>query len=152
MYGALKDLKLNDACKEQHQLVLKKGFEPQPIAVKLMLIVSELGEACEADRTSKHANVKAFEAQAPIRLIDMMSGGCLIVDSTTKEHINEEMAISMCKSAFENTIKDTFEDEIADTFLRLMELCGEYDIDIEKHIKLKAAYNETRPLKHGKEY
>ena len=30
---ALKDLKLNDACKVQHQLVLKKGFEPQPIAV-----------------------------------------------------------------------------------------------------------------------
>ena len=151
MYGALKDLKLNDACKVQHQLVLKKGFEPQPIAVKLMLIVSELGEACEADRTSKHANIKAFEAQAPTRLIDM-SGGCLIVDSTTKEHINEEMAISMCKSAFENTIKDTFEDEIADVFLRLMDLCGEYGIDIEKHIQLKAAYNETRPLKHGKEY
>lgn len=151
MYGALKDLKLNDACKVTHQLVLKKGFEPQPIAVKLMLIVSELGEACEADRRSKHANVKAFETQVPTRLIDM-SGGCLIVDSTTKEHINEEMAISMCKSAFENNIKDTFEDEIADTFLRLMDLCGEYDIDIEKHIKLKAAYNETRPLKHGKEY
>lgn len=148
---ALKDLKLNDACKVQHQLVLKKGFEPQPIAVKLMLIVSELGEACEADRTSKHANVKAFEAQAPTRLIDM-SGGYLIVDSTTKEHINEEMAISMCQSAFENNIKDTFEDEIADAFLRLMDLCGEYDIDIENHIKLKAAYNETRPLKHGKEY
>lgn len=29
MYGALKDLKLNDACKVTHQLVLKKGFEPQ---------------------------------------------------------------------------------------------------------------------------
>lgn len=151
MYGALKDLKLNEACKVQHQLVLKKGFEPQPIAVKLMLIVSELGEACEADRTSKHANVKAFEAQAPIRLIDM-SGRYLIVDSSMKEYINDEMAISICKSAFENTIKDTFEDELADVFLRLMDLCGEYDIDIEKHIKLKAAYNELRPPKHGKKY
>lgn len=151
MYGTLKDLKLNEACKVQHQLVLKKGFEPQPIAVKLMLIVSELGEACEADRTSKHANVKAFEAQAPIRLIDM-SGRYLIVDSSMKEYINDEMAISICKSAFENTIKDTFEDELADVFLRLMDLCGEYDIDIEKHIKLKAAYNELRPPKHGKKY
>ena len=151
MYGALKDLKLNDACKVQHQLVLKKGFEPQPIAVKLMLIVSELGEACEADRTGKHANVKAFEAQVPTRLIDM-SGGCLIVDSTTKEHINEEMAISMCKSAFENNIKDTFEDEIADAFLRLMDICGMLDIDIEKHIIMKSEYNKLRPAKHGKEY
>lgn len=151
MYGALKDLKLNDACKVQHQLVLKKGFEPQPIAVKLMLIVSELGEACEADRTNKHANVKAFEMQVPTRLIDM-SGGCLIIDSSTKEYISDEMAECICKSAFESTIKDTFEDELADAFLRLMDLCGEYDIDIEKHIKLKAAYNETRPPKHGKEY
>lgn len=151
MSSALKQLKLNEACKEVHQYALKKGFEPQPVAVNLMLIVSELGEACEADRTNKHANVKAFETQIPIRVIDMC-GGCLILDSSTKEHISDEMAKSMCKSAFEICIKDTFEDELADAFLRLMDLCGEYDIDIEKHIKLKAAYNELRTYKHGKEY
>lgn len=145
------NLKLNEACKEQHHLALERGFEPQPVAVNLMLIVSELSEALEADRKNRHAKVKAFETQVPIKLIDM-NGGCLIVDQATKEYISESMARDMCKSAFERTIKDTFEDEIADAFMRLMDLCGEYNIDIEKHIRLKAAYNQLRPPKHGKAY
>ena len=116
------NLKLNDACKEQHEAVLQKGFEPQPVATNLMLIVSELGEACEADRKNLHAKVEAFETRIPPKLIDV-NGGRLI-DQTAKEHISESMAIDMCKSAFERTIKDTFEDEIADAFLRLMDLCG----------------------------
>ena len=56
------------------------------------------------------------------------------------------------KKNFEKHIKDTFEDEIADAFMRLMDLCGEYGIDIERHIMMKAMYNEMRPPKHGKAY
>lgn len=49
-------------------------------------------------------------------------------------------------------VKDSFEDEIADTFIRLADLCGHMDIDIEWQIKKKMAYNKTRPAKHGKEF
>jgi NTP pyrophosphatase (non-canonical NTP hydrolase) len=49
-------------------------------------------------------------------------------------------------------IKDTFEDEIADVFIRLFDLCGYMDIDIEKHIQAKMQYNKTRPYKHDKKY
>lgn len=145
------NLSLNAACAEQHEAVIQKGFTPQPVATILMLIVSELGEACEADRKNRHADVDAFETQVPTILIDM-NGGCLIVDQATKEHISESMARDMCKDAFERTIKDTFEDEIADAFLRLMDLCGAMNIDIEKHIRMKAEYNKLRPTKHGKAY
>lgn len=145
------EIKLNESCKEQHNDVVAKGFELQPVAVNLMLIVSELGEACEADRKNKHADIKAFETQIPTKLIDI-SNRSIIIDSNAREHINEEMAKSMYKSAFESTIKDTFEDELADVFLRLMDLCGELNIDIERHIKLKSAYNKLRPYKHGKLY
>jgi NTP pyrophosphatase (non-canonical NTP hydrolase) len=48
--------------------------------------------------------------------------------------------------------KDTFEDEIADSFIRLLDLCNALDIDIEKHIQLKVAYNQTRERLHGKKY
>lgn len=48
--------------------------------------------------------------------------------------------------------KDTFEDEIADTFIRLADICGYLKIDIEKHILAKIKYNSTRPKKHGKEF
>lgn len=127
------NIQLNTACEKQHEAILKKGFVQQPVATNLMLIVSELGEACEADRKNKHADFIAFR-EAILR-IDARS------DSSEK-----------FKSAFEAHIKDTFEDEIADAFLRLMDLCGEHHIDIEQHIRLKAEYNKLRPYKHGKEY
>ena len=53
---------------------------------------------------------------------------------------------------FEALVKDSVEDEIADAFIRLFDLCGFYGIDIEAHIKAKMAYNATRPAKHGKKY
>lgn len=48
--------------------------------------------------------------------------------------------------------KDTFEDELADVFIRLMDLCGYFGIDIQKQVEWKHTYNQTRPFKHGKAY
>jgi NTP pyrophosphatase (non-canonical NTP hydrolase) len=45
-----------------------------------------------------------------------------------------------------------FEIEIADVFIRLSDMCGYLNIDIEKFINIKMDYNKTRPYKHGKEY
>ena len=45
---------------------------------------------------------------------------------------------------------DNFREEIADTFIRLFDLCGGLKIDIEEEISKKAEKNITRPYKHGK--
>ena len=45
---------------------------------------------------------------------------------------------------------DNFRVEIADTFIRLFDLCGGLNIDIAKEIEKKAAKNKKRPYKHGK--
>lgn len=135
MFGTLK---LNDACKEQHRIALAKGFKPQPVVTNLMLIVTELGEACEADRKNKHADFKKFGDTYELELSDFAG--------------TFPQRPPAYKTAFEAGIKDTFEDEIADAFMRLMDLCGAMDIDIEKHIRMKAEYNELRPPRHGKEY
>jgi len=128
------DLALNSSCQQQHEDVLAKGFDNFHIPTLLMLIVSELSEALEADRKNKHAQLGKFRYHY--------------------EHIFQtgESLDSRFKNAFEQHVKDTFEDEIADAFLRLMDLCGAYGIDIERHIQLKAKYNKLRPPKHGKEY
>lgn len=39
--------------------------------------------------------------------------------------------------------------ELADLFIRLMDLCGKYDIDIESAVKMKMEFNKTRPHRHG---
>ena len=66
----------------------------------LMLIVSELGEALEAHRCGKVAGMDSYE-------YDTIQAG--------EEDTNK---------AFRNYIKDTFEDELADVFIRLFDLCG----------------------------
>lgn len=40
--------------------------------------------------------------------------------------------------------------ELADAIIRILDLCGRYEIDIDKVIEMKMAYNSTRPYKHGK--
>ena len=46
--------------------------------------------------------------------------------------------------------QDHFREELADTFIRLLDLCGGMGIDIEQEIMLKSDKNRGRPYKHGK--
>lgn len=127
--------------KEHHQDMIEKGFYdcPNCIGVKtedrmvksmlmnncslchdtrinpeknmgelLMLIVSEMGEALEAHRNNGFSDWKAFD--------EFVKGDEII--------------------GFEDCIKDTFEDEIADVFLRLFDLCGYLGIDINPEEKV----------------
>ena len=46
--------------------------------------------------------------------------------------------------------KDTFEDELADTMIRIGDLAKSEGIDLEWQIEKKLEYNRTREYKHGK--
>lgn len=39
--------------------------------------------------------------------------------------------------------------ELADSVIRLGDLCGRYGIDLGKAVEIKMAYNKTRPMRHG---
>ena len=43
-----------------------------------------------------------------------------------------------------------FKEELADAFIRLLDLCGGLNIDIEEEIYQKSLVNKKRPHKHGK--
>lgn len=43
-----------------------------------------------------------------------------------------------------------FKEELADTFIRLMDLCGGLGIDIQAEVLAKCEKNKQRPYKHGK--
>ena len=175
---------LNELAKEIHAGNVARGFyEVQPtLKTQLMLVITELSEAVEADRKGKYANVDKYN----------------------------EIGVNFNTSFIEN-IKDTFEDEIADAFIRLMDIAGNrgvdlsnfalikrsihdvadftqikcdiifdmvygvsfitnsyygihemikcidmackvWNIDLEFHVTEKLKYNATRPYKHGKNY
>ena len=117
-------MELNELIKEVHQTAVDHGFWEGEYSVpeKLMLIVSEVSEACEADRKSAHADMYGFQWREDF------------------------------KGDFDDHIKDTFEDELADAAIRIFDLCAKMNIDLEKHIILKDKYNKLRPYKHGKKY
>ena len=60
----LNELKLNQACREIHREAIRKGFS-HDLPTDLMLVVTELAEACEADRKERYADLEEFEAKAP---------------------------------------------------------------------------------------
>ena len=45
---------------------------------------------------------------------------------------------------------DNFREELADAFIRLFDLCGGLNVDIEGEIARKSMKNLKRPYKHGK--
>lgn len=46
--------------------------------------------------------------------------------------------------------QENFREELADAFIRLLDLCGGLGIDIEQEIAKKSEKNKSRPYKHGK--
>lgn len=46
--------------------------------------------------------------------------------------------------------KDSFADELADSIIRILDLCGELNIDIQKQIEWKLEKNRQREFMHGK--
>ena len=52
--------------------------------------------------------------------------------------------------AYRKQDDDNFREEIADTFIRLLDLCGGLGIDIEEEIAKKSEGNKGRPYKPGK--
>lgn len=47
---------------------------------------------------------------------------------------------------------DNFKEELADIVIRVADLAGGLDIDLEKEIKNKMKKNKNRPYKHGKAF
>jgi len=124
---------INELAKQIHQNAIAKGFYENEINIgeKLCLVHSEVSEALEAVRKDHYTDLNKEWHIA--RFSKMDDDVCFI---------NE----------FELYVKNSFEDELADTIIRVLDLSAYKNIDIESHIKAKMRYNSTRPHKHGKNF
>jgi NTP pyrophosphatase (non-canonical NTP hydrolase) len=129
-------MQINETVKKAHQTAVDKGFWDKPewnLGEKLMLITSELGEALEADRTGRYANKDLFS---------------LFLEGNGDAIVNEESYVEN----FKKHMKDSFEDEMADAVIRIFDLAGKMNVDLEYHIRHKMQFNSTRDKLHGKKY
>nr|DAV84717.1 MAG TPA: NTP-PPase-like protein [Caudoviricetes sp.] len=94
---------LNRYAKDCHQRAVAKGFwnEPHSVGHYLMLVVSELSEAVEADRLGKWAKL----------------------DPDTIDTL-QRIAGAPYNQEFLREVKDRVEDEIADAVIRMLDLLG----------------------------
>lgn len=98
-------INLNEISVKAYENARAKGFydREQNIGERMMLVVSELGEALEAHRKRRTSNLELFQK------------------------LQETQSFV---SAFEECVKDTIGDELADAVIRLCDFCGYKGITI----------------------
>lgn len=121
----------NELAKQVHQGAKDKGFyddgKARNIGERLCLIHAEVSEALEADRNNNYC---------PVNIMGVVGWK------------DDESFITHYKE----TVKGTFEEEMADIIIRVLDMCAFKNIDIDGHVKAKARYNSHREKMHGKKY
>lgn len=144
---------LNQLRDEIHANAKEKGFcdSKKEVGTMLMLIVSELAEALEADRTGNFCNFSKYEERKKyeFELKHKQETDVNFMPRSSSSILSPE---EIEKQAFETYIKNTFEDELADVIIRTLSICGYLGIDIERNVLAKMRYNKTREKMHSKKY
>lgn len=138
---------MNELAKTIHERAKEKGFYERQfnLGEKLMLINTELSETLEADRNGRRADLPALENRFN-ELVNSMN--MEVVKPENVENLKKEFF----EACFKKYVKDTVEDELADSVIRLLDICAYLKIDIEKHVELKMIFNSGREKYHGKKY
>lgn len=107
----------NLLAKRAHENAVNHGFWDEKLSDEhcLMLIITEIGEAINADRKSKYAQLEGFKH--------------------TSTFITEN---------FESYIKNTVQDELADVAIRILDLIGEWGIEFYRIENLQMFWDYTQ--------
>ncbi|HIG0358901.1 TPA: MazG nucleotide pyrophosphohydrolase domain-containing protein [Clostridium sporogenes] len=112
--------------------------------------------------SKKHKTVKIETGHAEDNLINNALGNrlMLITDEVAEAHEalrkrdyeNFKDEVAEAHEALRKRDYENFKEELADIVIRVADLAGGLDIDLEKEIKNKMDKNKNRPYKHGKAF
>ena len=115
-------MNFNELANKAHSNAVKHGFWEKRLSNEhcLMLVITEIGELIEADRSNKRrAKVDWFNKQMKTSII------CRGLDPNISKERGYEVA-------YNETIKGSIEEEFADIAIRLFDLAGALGIDFDK--------------------
>ena len=175
---------LNKLRDEIHANAVAKGFWDEQLSDQhcLMLVITELSEAVEADRAGKQPNIMQFEngisypksdfrkvydycikgtvaeelADAAIRLLDLAGARNLNLNRFCLQHV-----VTKRKTFTENIyaiIEDLMnynysqEEQINYALNQILRLSEILKIDLPFHVDQKMKYNQNRERLHGEKY
>lgn len=149
-FNELRDRAYNTACKH--------GWHEKELSDEhcLMMIITEIAEAVQADRKGEETHIEDELADIIIRCLDLAGLRNIDIFIEEKEvpqymerYLNApftEFAYLLCYGlTTEDMLIDKLHGVIGGVFL----YCKHKGIDIEYFIEQKMKYNETRPYKHG---
>lgn len=124
----MSNIDLNNLRDRAYQCAKDHGFHKQELSNEhyLMLVITELSEAVEADRKGRRFKGK-MKFEHDLNLYSAL--------------VKYDVRF---KSAFEKHVKDTVEDELADAIIRLLDLAGLRNIDINDTFVLNHAVFEDK--------
>ena len=132
-------MEINQLIKEAHDNAVNKGFHRD-----YDLLVNSIKEKVTPENIKQMDRLLGY-----VKLVEINKDINLIVTelSEASEHIRKRTLLTDSEKKY---WKESFEEEIADAVIRIADLCGQYNIDLEYFIKEKMEYNKTRPNMHGK--
>ena len=133
---------LTTLANEIFQANKEKGFwsHPRPLTETTMLIVTELAEAVEEERAGN----------AGLWYNDLDNGEDVIAGDAW---VDPASHLAYRESGSQAPLKpEGIDIELIDALIRLLDLLGSREVDVDELLKQKLAYNATRAPKHGKAY
>lgn len=117
-------MELNELRDRAYKTACEHGFHEEELSDKhfLMLVITELSEAVEADRKGRLGDIEYY------KFLSNKS----IVRTCNPEYFN--------KLAFIFSIKDSVGDELADAAIRLLDLAGSRNVDVQRIQTMEKEY------------
>lgn len=173
----------NEYRDEAFATATRNGFHDEVCSVEHLkcLIISEMMEAVEADRLEHYADLRAYKlykgrisyeknfglhikdtvedelADVCIRIFDLAGYKNIDLNEAMKK-VTDNICPSgtftekIYRAVRVLAVREPLSVSLARTLTRIQKIAEQDEIDIERHIQLKMAYNQGRKYKHGKKY
>lgn len=132
---------LTDLAESIHQANKEKGFwdRPRPLTETTMLIITELAEAVEEERAGR----PGVWYSDLVNRTDVMAGDTYVGQD----------GLVRTKARTSAPLKpEGINVELIDALIRLLDLLGSREVDVDELLEQKLAFNRTRGVRHNKSY